>query len=186
MERRIEREVERGKSIMYRAAGMNGHTGGPSPGASRGKYGRSGGSTSKNTAILDEITGISSPSTTQPGPTSSGASPESQSQSQSQLLSLEQENSALLSHYNQSLTQITTAERSLLEISELQSQLVSNLEIQGAQVEQLVSDGLMTRDNVGGGNKELKRASERRSVARGVFWATAGLCAGLVVWDLIF
>ena len=191
MERRIEREIERGKSTLS-GGGMNGGIGPSSYTSSKGRYGRNAGGAAgsyQNAALLDEITGATPSSSS-----SSSAPPSAQngtlsSPSQSKLLqqqTLEAENSALLSHYTSSLTQIATAERSLLEISELQSQLVANLEVQGAQVEQLVSDGLQTAENVGGGNKQLKKASERRSVARGVFWATVGLCGGLVVWDLIF
>lgn len=78
-----------------------------------------------------------------------------------------------------------TAEKSLLEISELQSLLVNNLAIQSAHIEQLVTDALSTGDNVGGGNKELKKAAQRPSAARYTFFAASGLCAFLVLWDLI-
>ena len=74
----------------------------------------------------------------------------------------------------------------MLEISELQTSLVQNLEMQTANISQLVSDSVSTTENVGGGNKELKRATERRSTARIVFWASCGLCGFLVTWDLIF
>ena len=74
----------------------------------------------------------------------------------------------------------------MLEISELQTQLAQNLDIQSANISQLVADSLSTTDNVGGGNKQLKRATERSSKARMVFFATCGLCSFLVVWDLIF
>jgi syntaxin 18 len=79
-----------------------------------------------------------------------------------------------------------TAEKSLLEISELQSLLVNNLATQSAHIEQLVSDSFSTTENVGGGNKELKKATERASTAKYTFFAASGLCAFLVVWDLIF
>jgi len=49
-----------------------------------------------------------------------------------------------------------------------------------------VQDSLSTTENVGGGNKQLKKAAERKSTARMVFWATAGLCVVLVGWDLVF
>lgn len=79
-----------------------------------------------------------------------------------------------------------TAEKSLVEISELQSLLVNNLATQSAHIEQLVTDSLSTTENVGGGNKELKRATQRPSTARYTFFAASGLCAFLIVWDLIF
>lgn len=78
-----------------------------------------------------------------------------------------------------------TAERSLIEISELQTQLVANLETQAAHIDQLVADSLATAENVGGGNRELKKATERRSTAQMTFYAACGLSAFLIVWDLL-
>ena len=74
----------------------------------------------------------------------------------------------------------------MLEISELQTQLVQNLDIQSSNISQLVADSFSTSENVGSGNKQLKRASERSSKARMVFWASIGLTGFLVTWDLIF
>jgi syntaxin 18 len=78
-----------------------------------------------------------------------------------------------------------TAEKSLIEISELQTQLVNNLATQSAHIDQLVTDSYLTTENIGGGNKELKKASERKSTAKYVFYASCGLSFFLVVWDLI-
>lgn len=78
------------------------------------------------------------------------------------------------------------AEKSLLEISSLQETLVSHLATQEEHISQLVSDVDTTQTNVGQGNRELKRATERRSTAQAVFWGTVGLCTWLVVWDLVF
>ena len=78
-----------------------------------------------------------------------------------------------------------TAEKSLVEISELQTQLVNNLAIQSEHIDQLVADSFLTTENVGGGNKELKKAAERKSTARLVFYASCGLSFGLIVWDLL-
>ena len=78
------------------------------------------------------------------------------------------------------------AEKSLLEISSLQETLVSHLATQEEYISQLVSDVDATHTNVGQGNRELKRATERRSTAQAVFWGTVGLCTWLVVWDLVF
>jgi syntaxin 18 len=72
-----------------------------------------------------------------------------------------------------------------LEISELQTQLVTNLAVQSAHIDQLVQDSFHTTENVGGGNKELKKATERRSVAKYVFYASCGLSFTLVLWDLL-
>lgn len=74
----------------------------------------------------------------------------------------------------------------LASISDLQTQLAANLSVQAANIDQLVADSIGTEQNVGRGNKELKRASERRSTAQMVFWATVASCSFLVVWDLIF
>jgi len=71
-----------------------------------------------------------------------------------------------------------------LEVSELQSTLTGNLEIQSAHIEQLVEDSFNTTENVGSGNKELKRATERRSTAQMVFYGTSAFCTLLVLWDL--
>jgi len=79
-----------------------------------------------------------------------------------------------------------TAEKSLLEISELQTSLVTNLAMQSEHIDQLVQDSYLTTENVGKGNKELKRASERPSTARMLFHGTCAFCTFLVVWDLIF
>lgn len=77
-----------------------------------------------------------------------------------------------------------TAERSLLEISELQTTLANNLSVQAAHIDQLVEDSHLTAENVGSGNKELKRATERKSTARMVFYGTSVFCLTLVLWDL--
>ena len=77
------------------------------------------------------------------------------------------------------------AEKSLLEVSELQTQLVNNLATQSAHIDQLVADSEYTAENVGGGNKQLKKATERPSTAKYVFYASCGLSLFLVAWDLI-
>lgn len=76
------------------------------------------------------------------------------------------------------------AEKSLLEISELQTTLASNLSIQAAHIDQLAEDSHLTTENVGSGNKELKKATERKSTARMVFYGTSMFCLTLVLWDL--
>ncbi len=78
-----------------------------------------------------------------------------------------------------------TAEQSLVEISELHSQLAQSLETQSAHIDQLVADSQYTTENVGGGNKHLKQATERKSTARMVFYASCGLSLFLIVWDLV-
>ena len=71
-----------------------------------------------------------------------------------------------------------------MEISELQTTLANNLTMQAAHIEQLVEDSYLTTENVGTGNKELKRATERRSTARMIFYGTSAFCLTLVLWDL--
>lgn len=105
---------------------------------------------------------------------------------QSQLHLFAEENSTLLNHYTSQLPQITRAESSLLEISALQQTLLSHLGTQSEMIEHLVADAENTDQDVNKGNKELKRASERGSTARWVYYATLWICGGLVVWDLIF
>ncbi|KZZ95377.1 syntaxin [Moelleriella libera RCEF 2490] len=97
----------------------------------------------------------------------------------------EESNQDMMKHYESTLDQVRVAEKSLVEISELQSLLVNNLSTQSAHIEQLVSDSLSTTDNVGGGNKELKKAAQRPSAARYTFFAASSLCAFLIIWDLI-
>ena len=87
-------------------------------------------------------------------------------------------------HSDDFLIQSSATEKSLLEISELQTTLANNLSVQAAHIDQLVEDSFNTTDNVGSGNKELKRATERRSTAQMVFWSTCVFCTTLVVWDL--
>ncbi|KAG5927509.1 hypothetical protein E4U42_002152 [Claviceps africana] len=104
---------------------------------------------------------------------------------QEQVQMFEQDNQDMVKHYESTLDKVRMAEQSLVEISELQSLLVNNLAIQSAHIDQLVSDSLSTTDNVSGGNKELKKATQRPSAARYTFFAASGLCAFLVIWDLM-
>ncbi|KAL7265968.1 hypothetical protein RUND412_011502, partial [Rhizina undulata] len=76
-----------------------------------------------------------------------------------------------------------TAEMSLLEISELQTQLGNNLAVQNAHIENLVSDSLQTTENMMRGNKELKKAGERFTMARTAFWSAAMFAGVVIVWD---
>ncbi|MDI1488851.1 MAG: hypothetical protein OHK93_008127 [Ramalina farinacea] len=164
MERRLERELERGRSVLYKTkgGGVNGHV----PGGVRGRKGFPGG---QGVKLDDE-----------------GRREIEQQLSAEQLQLFASENQDMLKQYEDQLDQVRTAERSMLEISELQTQLVQNLDIQSANISQLVADSISTTENVGGGNKQLKKASERKSTARMVFWASCGLCGFLITWDLIF
>ena len=172
MEVRLGREVEKSKSVLYKARVTGGIP-----------YARD-----------EDMSDIppSSPSSAkqrkrQPLDTPNGE-PDASAQelSQDQLQLFAEENSDLLKHYEDQLDHVRTAERSILEISELHSTLHANLQQQSEHIDQLVQDSYMTTENLGRGNKELKRASERRSTAQAVFWSTVGFCGFLVVWDLVF
>lgn len=103
-----------------------------------------------------------------------------------QLQLFEEENRGIFEHLNDQLAKVTQVEKSLMDISSLQQTLVGHLSVQGEMIDTLVQDAMNTDENVRKGNKELKKASERGSTARLVFYATAGFCSFLVVWDLIF
>ncbi|OHF02262.1 SNARE-complex protein Syntaxin-18 [Colletotrichum orchidophilum] len=108
-----------------------------------------------------------------------------ESLTEEQIQMFEKGNQDMLQHYNSTLDKVRTAEKSLLEIAELQTLLVSNLATQSAHIEQLVADSDNITADVGGGNKQLKKATQRPSAARYTFFASAGLCTFLILWDLI-
>ncbi|KKY38276.1 hypothetical protein UCDDA912_g01594 [Diaporthe ampelina] len=98
----------------------------------------------------------------------------------------ERDNQDMLKHYNTALDKVKTVEKSIMEIAELQQMLADNLTVQSAHIDQLVTDAERTEENVGGGNKQLKKASQRKfSQARVTFYAASALCTVLVLWDLI-
>ncbi|KAF2242917.1 syntaxin [Trematosphaeria pertusa] len=165
MEIRLTREVEKSKSVLYKArgtmpttedySGMNGaHNAAPDY---RGK-----------TAQMQEADAVAVEQQLDP----------------EQLQLFAQENQDLLKQYEDHLDQVRTAEKSLLEISELHTTLATNLSVQSEHIDQLVVDSFSTAENVGTGNKELKKATERKSTAQMVFWSTCVFCATLVLWDL--
>lgn len=73
----------------------------------------------------------------------------------------------------------------MIEISEMQTTLASNLTMQSAQIDQLIRDSSHTEENVGGGNKELKKAAERRRPAKYLFYGSIGFSVLVVLYDLI-
>ena len=177
MEVRLGREVERSKSMLYKSrigggipyAHDDDPNSFPSP-TSPTKSKRNRHSTNLSNGSLD-----------------AAQQPDTDHQlSQDQLQLFAEENNALLQHYNNQFDQVRGAEKSILEISELHNTLHANLQQQSEHIDQLVQDSYLTTENLGKGNKELKRASERRSTAQAVFWGTVGFCSFLVVWDLIF
>ncbi|KAL8748279.1 MAG: hypothetical protein Q9184_007436 [Pyrenodesmia sp. 2 TL-2023] len=181
MEKRLQREVERSKSVLYKSRGPKGvdlglddfsmGEGGSQSGVGEGGLGKgANGYVGQKEVALEEE--------------ERRKGEDGLSEDQVQLL--KEENEGMLRHYQDTLDQVRTAEKSMIEISELQNTLVANLETQSSNIEQLVADSLNTTENIGSGNKELKRATERKSTARMVFFATCGLCAFLITWDLVF
>ncbi|KAJ5327860.1 hypothetical protein N7452_008250 [Penicillium brevicompactum] len=179
VEKRIERVREKEKSVLYKVAGGAGRKG-----------------------SISKSTGASSTSTSNPtykgSGTGAGPAPDAAVLSEADTAQIEaqlspeqlqlfaEENDTMLRHYEDTLGKVQNAEKSLLEISSLQETLVTHLATQEEYISQLVSDVDTTQTNVGQGNRELKRATERRSTAQAVFWGTVGLCTWLVVWDLVF
>ncbi|OOQ82359.1 putative SNARE protein (Ufe1) [Penicillium brasilianum] len=176
VEKRIERAREKEKSVLYKRAGA---------GAGAGK----GGEVSTGGERASRTVDISASSMQAPDATVLSEAETARIEAQlspEQLQLFAEENDTMLRHYEDTLGKVQNAEKSLLEISSLQETLVSHLATQEEYISQLVSDVDTTQSNVGRGNKELKRATERRSTAQAVFWGTVGLCTWLVVWDLVF
>ncbi|OQD74023.1 hypothetical protein PENDEC_c012G02313 [Penicillium decumbens] len=166
VEKRIERVREKEKSVLYKSA-VHGTT------ASSGAHEYSAAKWSLPTpdaVVMSEA---------EEAKIEAQLSPE-------QLQLFAEENDSMLRHYEDTLGKVQNAEKSLIEISSLQETLVTHLSTQEEYISQLVSDVDTTQTNVGRGNRELKRATERRSTAQAVFWGTVGLCTWLVVWDLVF
>ncbi|GLA42161.1 hypothetical protein AnigIFM63309_010489 [Aspergillus niger] len=167
VEKRIERVRERERSVLYKSSGNGGGWGSVEGGSWRGDV--AGGGTS-GSVMMDEseVKEIEKQLTPQ------------------QLQLFEEENDSMVKYFEDVVGKVQNAEKSLLEISSLQQTLVSHLSTQEEYISQLVTDASNTEANIGQGNKELKRATERRSTAQAVFWGTVGLCTWLVVWDLVF
>lgn len=161
MEVRLGREVEKSKSVLYKS-----RLAGGIPYAQDGP---------NSTSSVTDVPPLSPPD--------AAAQPQL---TQAQLQTFASENDEMLKHYESQLDQIAGAEKSILEISQLQNTLIANLEVQGQQIAQLEQDSYSTEENLGRGNRELKRASERKSTAQAVFWGSAVFCGVLVVWDLVF
>ncbi|EEQ92026.2 SNARE protein [Blastomyces dermatitidis ER-3] len=176
VEKRIERVREKEKSILYKMSGVAGigaGVGGVGAGSEGGSFpmrDRVAGAADVPPDMIDEK---------EKAEIESKLSPE-------QLQLFAQENEGLLKHYEDTLGKVKNAEKSLLEISSLQQTLVMHLSTQEDFINQLVSDAASTEANVGQANKDLKRATERRSTAQAVFWGTVGLCTWLIIWDAIF
>lgn len=134
--------------------------------------------------FADFVDSVPAPARSQPSGCLDDAAA-TQGLTEEQMQMFEEGNQDMMKHYESTLDKVRTAEKSLVEISELQSLLMNNLAAQSAHIEQLVTDSISTTENVGGGNKQLKQATQRPSAARYTFFAASGLCAFLVVWDLL-
>lgn len=188
METRLTREMEKNRSVLAKARGPLMNSGRGSVDLGRGRSG----STSTN-----QTHGGSVPGEEGRRPPAVGNITEEQ------LQMFEKGNQDMLRHFESTLDKVRygtaaftmlpcgmltwnrTAEKSLVEISELQNLLVNNLATQSAHIDQLVAESFETTEGVGKGNKELKKSMNRASPARYTFFAATGLCAFLVVWDLI-
>ena len=191
METRIAREIEKSKSVLYKSrdAALAPHidriVGSP--------VGEGGPGSAKSTWRTEGQVALSEEK--QSGTTDLGLSPE-------QIQLFEKENNDMMKHYEDTLDQVRyvrpsrkpgprmlttarTAERSMIEISELQSTLAQNLEMQSTRIDQLVEDTANTEVNVAGGNKQLKRASERFRPARYVYLACSVIRVFVILWNLI-
>ncbi|KAJ5113263.1 hypothetical protein N7456_001797 [Penicillium angulare] len=184
VEKRIERVREKEKSVLYKSANANANKGRAPTTTTSG--GAGGGGANMNANDSEKWTGssMSAPDAVHLSEADTARIEAELSPEQLQLFA--EENDTMLRHYEDTLGKVQNAEKSLIEISSLQNTLVSHLATQEEYVSQLVSDADATTSNVGRGNKELKRATERRSTAQAVFWGTVGLCTWLVVWDLVF
>jgi syntaxin 18 len=169
MEVRLTREVEKSKSILYKSRVAGGIP------YVQDEFTNGDATLSKKGVKQRQSWELSNGDPTSPN--NGGLSAE-------QLQIFETENADLLKHYEDQLDQVRTAERSILEISELHSTLHANLQQQSEHIDQLVQDSYLTTENLGKGNKELKRASERRSTAQAMFFGTVGFCGFLILWDL--
>ncbi|KAJ9257396.1 hypothetical protein DTO207G8_2150 [Paecilomyces variotii] len=178
VEKRIERVREKEKSVLYKMGSMRGDIPTRPPDGAAAAAFDSGKSYYAAASLTRREYGAAM-SEAEVADIESQLSPE-------QLQLFEQENNTMLKHYEDTLSKVQNAEKSLLEISSLQQTLVTHLSTQEDYINQLVADAQTTHTNVGQGNKELKRATKRRSTAQMVFWGTVGLCTYLVVWDLVF
>ncbi|KAJ5968725.1 hypothetical protein N7501_004973 [Penicillium viridicatum] len=191
VEKRIERVREKEKSVLYKVSAGK-PAGGNGTGPRKGSVSvseRTGAESGAGAGGAGVGAGFFDPSFQAPDAAVLSEADTARIEAQlspEQLQLFAEENDSMLRHYEDTLGKVQNAEKSLLEISSLQETLVSHLATQEEHISQLVSDVDTTQTNVGQGNRELKRATERRSTAQAVFWGTVGLCTWLVVWDLVF
>ncbi|KAL2262075.1 hypothetical protein VTK26DRAFT_2537 [Humicola hyalothermophila] len=171
MEIRLAREMEKSRSVLAKTKG---------PAMPKGAHELANGAISKPSAAVNS--------------TAAGLSAEEEGKRRRQVVDnltddqkqmFEKGNQDMLKHLESTLDKVRTAENSLIEIAELQNLLVSNLATQSAHIDQLVADSFETAEGIGKGNKELTKSAEKASPARYTFFAAAGLCTVLILWDLI-
>ncbi|KAH6856977.1 hypothetical protein B0I37DRAFT_299946 [Chaetomium sp. MPI-CAGE-AT-0009] len=171
METRLTREMEKNRSVLAKARG---------PAVPMGLYDAANHGAGKLPAGgTSHGTGLS----VQQEEESKRPAVDSLTDDQKQLF--EKGNQDMLKHLESTLDKVRTAESSLIEIAELQNMLVNNLTTQSAHIDQLVADSFETTEGIGKGNKELKKSAGKASPARYTFFAAAGLCTVLVLWDLV-
>lgn len=177
-ETRVMRQVERSKSMLYKATGAAIHQ--SRPGSSAGP-----------SAADIYRDGVVPKKTTASAWGDSGSLPPEEKESIEQVLSPEQlqifakENQDMMKYYEDTLDQVRTAEKSLIEISEMQTQLASNLASQSVFIDQLVADSITTVENLEKGNKQLKEASERSSMASSFFYGAIGFSLLVITYDFL-
>ncbi|KAI9682710.1 MAG: hypothetical protein M1829_006697 [Trizodia sp. TS-e1964] len=170
---RLEREVEKSKSILYKTQTASSHVKGPAIAEGyRGMNKHGNVETNEKRKLAAHL------NEEEKGYIEQQLNPE-------QLQLFAQENQSMLKHYEDTLDQVKTAERSLYEISQLQTTLASNLATQSAHIDQLVADSLTTAENVVSGNKELKKATERKSTAKYTFYAVCSFSLLMIIYDLV-
>ncbi|KAI2472444.1 hypothetical protein F4781DRAFT_383621 [Annulohypoxylon bovei var. microspora] len=168
MEIRLMREIEKNRSVLAKSRRQE------APLAAVGNMHETGGAADAKRRASQPLPPDETPSNIPTGDLT-----------EEQIQMFERDNQDMLKHYESTLDQVRTAEKSLLEISELQTQLIDTLTTQSAGIEQLVADSEKTGENIGGGNRQLKQATQKSSPAKYTFFATCGLCAFLIVWDLV-
>ena len=200
---RVMRQVEKSKSMLYKAKGA------PLPSSRPGSAAGSAAGSSPTDAYSS---GVQSKTAAANGGLGTGSLPAEEKESIEQILSPEQlqifakENQDMMKYYEDTLDQVRygppplisdvsesltpfgpnrTAEKSLIEISEMHTQLASNLASQSVFIDQLVADSITTVENLDKGNKQLKEASERSSVASSFFYGAIGFSLLVITYDFL-
>ncbi|KAF8477106.1 hypothetical protein BDZ91DRAFT_843826 [Kalaharituber pfeilii] len=177
-ETRVMRQVERSKDMLYKA------TGAPVPPS------RPGSSTGPSTAEIYRD-GSMPHRGTESGWGGVGSVLQDEKEDIEQTLSPEQlqifakENQDMMKYYEDTLDQVRTAEKSLIEISEMQTQLASSLATQSVFIDQLVNDSITTVEDLEKGNKQLKEAAERSSMASSFFYGAICFSVLVITYDFL-